>query len=53
MALPHFFLRAGLWASNRSSMKPDHQEDSTRMLLRTYEEVGFLDRTRLGYVPRE
>ena len=24
--------------------KPDRQEDSTRMLLRTYEEVGFLDR---------
>ena len=28
--------------------KPDRQEDSTRMLLRAYEEVGFLDRNLLG-----
>lgn len=27
--------------------KPDCQEDSTRMLLRAYEEVGFLDRSLL------
>lgn len=27
--------------------KPDRQEDSTRMLLRTYEKVGFLDRSLL------
>ncbi len=27
--------------------KPDRHEDSTRMLLRTYEDVGFLDRSLL------
>lgn len=27
--------------------KPDRQKDSTRMLLRTYEDIGFLDRSLL------